>query len=112
MPETELFSALANLGAAGLIGWMWITERRAAATRDAQIAAAHDRIRADEQRLVALLSALDANTRALAALQAGQDRLIHAIERLIGPQAAAHALGPALHARTAAPPSAIAPPAA
>ena len=27
--EMEITSALAQLGAAGLIGWMWLTERRA-----------------------------------------------------------------------------------
>ncbi|MBC7835094.1 MAG: hypothetical protein H7Y88_08325 [Phycisphaerales bacterium] len=93
MPETELLSALANLGAAGLIGWMWLTERRAAAVRDAQISAAHDRIRADEQRLGVLLSALDSNTRALTTLEAGHARLIHAIERLtpFQPQTPHHA---------------------
>ncbi len=83
MPETQLATALAQFGAAGLIGWMWLSERRAAAVRDRQLAEAHDRIQRDRTELDALLATLERNTRALAAVQAGQRRLAEILDRFL-----------------------------
>jgi hypothetical protein len=76
---TELLPALAQLGAAGLIGWMWLTERRAAAERDEQVREAHAAILDERPRLEVLLRALDANTRAITALEIGQRQLARII---------------------------------
>ncbi|MEM9066450.1 MAG: hypothetical protein AAGB51_13280 [Planctomycetota bacterium] len=73
---------LTQLGAAGLIGWMWLTERRAAAEREKQLTEAHRLIASQRVELDALLEAIRENTRALAALEAGQRRLITAVERI------------------------------
>ena len=73
--ETELAAAVAQFGVAGLIGWMWLTERRASAGRDKQLNEAHDRILRDGAALEALLKALENNTRALTALQGAHQRL-------------------------------------
>lgn len=73
--ETELAAAVAQFGVAGLIGWMWLTERRASADRDKQLNDAHERILRDNVSLDTLLKALENNTRAMTALQAAHQRL-------------------------------------
>ena len=76
---TDLIPALAQLGAAGLIGWMWLTERRAAADREQQLREAHTAILDERPRLDVLLKALDANTRAITALEVGQRQLVELV---------------------------------
>lgn len=76
---TEIIPALAQLGAAGLIGWMWLSERRAAAEREQQLREAHAAILDERPRLEVLLRALDANTRAITALEAGQRQLVEVV---------------------------------
>lgn len=76
---TDLIPALAQLGAAGLIGWMWLTERRAAADREQQLREAHAAILDERPRLDVLLKALDANTRAITALEVGQRQLVEVV---------------------------------
>lgn len=71
-----------QLGVAGLIGWMWLSERRAAGERERQLTEAHARIAESGVGLDVLLEAVRENTRAMATLEAGQRRLISAVERL------------------------------
>lgn len=82
MTETDIATALAQFGVAGLIGWMWLTERRTAAARDQQLAQAHDRLIDGRTTINVLLSALDQNTRALTAIEIGQRRAVDLLERL------------------------------
>jgi len=77
--ETDILGAVAQLGAAGLIGWMWLTERRAAAEREQQLREAHAAILNERPRLEVLLKALDANTRAITALEVGQRQLVEVV---------------------------------
>src|SRR5262245_34657440 len=86
MTESDIATALTQFGVAGLIGWMWLTERRAAAARDKQLAEAHDRLVDARTAVNVLLSALDQNTRALTAIEIGQRRVIDLLERLSGPE--------------------------
>src|SRR5262249_26596254 len=74
MTESDIASALTQFGVAGLMGWMWLTERRAAALRDKQLGEAHDRLIDSRTTVNVLLSALDQNTRALTAIEIGQRR--------------------------------------
>jgi len=57
---------LASLGAAGMMGAMWLWERRNSRTRDQQLTDAHARIVRDEQRLGSLIEVVEHNTAALA----------------------------------------------
>jgi hypothetical protein len=82
MPDPDLTAALAQLGAAGLIGWMWLSERRAAAARERQLSQLHDRLMQERLSLSALVSVVRDNTRALAALDAGQRSIAAAMDRL------------------------------
>jgi hypothetical protein len=79
--EAELAAAVMQFGTAGLIGWLWLTERRSATTRERQLHEAHDRLMGQESQVRTILSALESNTRALVMLEAGQRELARAIER-------------------------------
>lgn len=70
----------ASFGAAGLMGALWIWERKLSRTREAQLSQAHDRLM-EERGLARLLAGLiRRNTAALSRLQATQDQLL----RLLG----------------------------
>ncbi len=94
MIEPEIATSIAQLGAAGLIGWMWLAERRAGAARETQLREIHDHLRQERLQIAALLSGVQDNTRALAALEAGQRAIAAAMERMCAPRskrgAAAH----------------------
>ncbi len=80
--DMELASAAAQFGTAGLIGWMWLTERRAAAERDRQVAELHERLMQERECVTACLDALQANTRAITMLEGTQRQLAQAVERV------------------------------
>jgi len=80
--ETEIASALAQLGAAGLIGWMWLTERRAAGARERQLTEVHDRLVQERTGVELLVRVIEENARALATLEASQRRLAQVLERM------------------------------
>lgn len=80
--EGELIEALSQLGAAGLIGLMWLTERRAAASRERLLEEAQAELRAGQTTLASVLAVVRQNTEALGALRASQAATARAIERL------------------------------
>lgn len=88
--ETSLAPALAPLvqfGVAGLMAWMWTTERRSAAERERQLNESHDRLREQRVQLDALMKLIADNTRAVAALEASQRALVASL-RIAGVTAA------------------------
>lgn len=62
------FSSLANLGAAGIMGAMWLWERYTSRTREKQIDEAHARIMADRLQLDQLMEIVQKNTEAMTRL--------------------------------------------
>lgn len=85
--EGQIASALAQFGVAGLIGWMWLSERRSAASREQQLREAHDRVRSERASVEVLSRLVESNTRALTALETGQRGLARLIEKLAGGRA-------------------------
>lgn len=81
MDETALAAAL-QFGAAGLIGWMWLTERRAAAERERQLCELHDRLMQERPQIATLMQVVRENTRALVSLEAGQRALTATLSQL------------------------------
>ncbi len=77
--DPTLATTLAQFGVGGLIGWMWLTERRAAADRDKQLTDAHARLLDDHKSIDVLLKALDDNTRAITTLESTQGALIDSL---------------------------------
>lgn len=97
--DVELAAAAAQFGTAGLIGWMWLTERRAAGERDRQVAELHARILQERECVTACLDALKDNTRAITALEGTQRVLAEAVGRMRGARTRARATGPAMVAK-------------
>ncbi len=77
-----MVAALTQFGAAGLIGLLWILERRHAATRDRQLDEAHAVIVDRDQRIEALLTVIKENTAAINRLEQIQRRLIGILARI------------------------------
>ncbi len=84
MLEAEMASSLAHLGAAGLMGYMWLSERRDAAQRERKLGESHARLMQEREKLDVLVAALNDNTRALTAVESGQSRMASLIERVMG----------------------------
>lgn len=87
MPDLDLITTLTQFGVAGLIAWMWLSERRAAAERERQLAEAHQRILEQRTQLQALIDVVRDNTRAITALETGQRAGVALIERLLAHRA-------------------------
>lgn len=81
MPDPEIATSLAQLGTAGLIGWMWLSERRSSLVRERQLDEAHAKLVQERQVVDALLGALRENTRVLGAIEAGQRTLMTLLEK-------------------------------
>ena len=61
----SVIGELANFGVAGLMGGMWLWERRSSRAREEQLTDAHTRIVRDEQRLAKLIEVVEHNTAAM-----------------------------------------------
>ena len=81
MTETAL-SILSEFGAAGLIGLLWIIERRASGAREQELREAHAKIMNQRRHLDLLLNVIRDNTQALTSLEQTQRRVVELIERL------------------------------
>ena len=75
-------AALSQFGAAGLIGLLWILERRHAAKRDRQLDEAHRRILTQTRERDSLLSVVKENTRAIIRMEQSQRRLANLLDRM------------------------------
>jgi hypothetical protein len=82
LAETMPLSELTNLGAAGLMGAMWLWERRTSRQREEQLDEAHARIMGDRVQLDQLIDVVRQNAEALSRLSATQEQLI----RELGPK--------------------------
>ena len=64
----EMLGELTQFGAAGMMGAMWLWERRASATRERQLDEAHERIMSDTRVVEQLVELVRQNTEALTRL--------------------------------------------
>jgi hypothetical protein len=76
LSTTPALDSLTSLGAAGLMGAMWLWERSTSQKREAQIDEAHARILGDRVQLEQLLSVVRQNAEALTRLCATQDQFL------------------------------------
>jgi hypothetical protein len=74
--STTPLDSLTSLGAAGLMGAMWLWERSTSQKREAQIDEAHARILGDRVQLEQLMSVVRQNAEALTRLCATQDQFL------------------------------------
>ncbi|MDX2131606.1 MAG: hypothetical protein SFY69_06115 [Planctomycetota bacterium] len=82
MLEAEAVALLTQFGTAGLIAWLWLSERRSGSSRERQLAEMHERLMQDRRGLDVAVEALRENTRVLAGVEAGQRALLAALERV------------------------------
>lgn len=80
--EAEALGQFVQFGTAGMVAWMWLSERRAAAVREREIAEAHARLMEQRMHVDALLRVAQETARACAALEAGQRAIGAAVERI------------------------------
>jgi len=73
---------LASFGAAGLMGMMWLWERRQSRSYEQQLSDAHSRILRDEQRLKSLTQVVEHNTAALTRFNESQRVMIDTLKDL------------------------------
>jgi Flp pilus assembly protein TadB len=73
---------LTSFGAAGLMGAMWLWERRASRQREEQLDEAHARIMQDRVQLDQLIDVVRQNSEAMARLSATQEELMRRMEGL------------------------------
>ncbi len=82
LSDATPLSDLTNLGAAGIMGAMWLWERRTSRQREQQLDEAHARIMQDRVGLEQLIDVVRQNAEALSRFSAIQ-------EQTVGPRAAA-----------------------
>lgn len=68
--DPALVTSLTPFGAAGLIAWLWLTERRSGAERERQLSEAHAHLSRQQIELSLLVDVVRENTRALTSLEA------------------------------------------
>lgn len=86
MEILALMSDLTSLGAAGVMGAMWLCERKMNRTRDEQLTQSHQRILRDEQRLEQLMEVVEQNSRIITHFTRMQHDLCDTIRHLMEEQ--------------------------
>ncbi len=79
-----IMSDLASLGAAGLMGVLWLWERRLSRERERQLSEAHERLVGRQNQVDALARLVRRNTAAMTSLQQTQHQLVHLLSDLLG----------------------------
>jgi len=69
---------LAQFGVAGLMGLLWIVERRHSSQRERELTEAHQRLMEHRTELAELIGVVKDNTAAMTAVREGQERLARA----------------------------------
>ena len=83
--QTEpALDSVTGLGAAGLMGAMWLWERRTSQKRETQLDEAHARILGDRVQLEQLMSVVKQNAEAIARLCTTQDQFLRQLGRTSG----------------------------
>ncbi len=77
---------LMNLGVAGIMGAMWLWERRTSRQREEQIDEAHARIMSDRVALDQLMDLVRQNVEAMTKLSAMQEQLVRELGEMTNDQ--------------------------
>lgn len=79
--DFPLLDNISSLGAAALIGTMWLWERRQSSAREKQLDDAHARIMSDGVKLEALMDLVQKSTETLSKLVTQSDALLRKVDR-------------------------------
>jgi len=77
----DALGQLTSLGAAGIMGAMWLWGRRQSQQRDQQLDESHTRILGDRVQLEQLIEVVKSNAEAMTRLGTVQDQLLRTLER-------------------------------
>jgi hypothetical protein len=80
--QSPAFDQFASLGAAGLMGVMWLWERRTSQKREQQLDDSHTRILTDRVQLDQLIDVVRQNTEVMSRLCTTQDQLVRELSDL------------------------------
>ena len=86
LAESMPLSEITNLGAAGLMGAMWLWERRTSRQREEQLDEAHARIMGDRVQLDQLIDVVRQNAEAFSRLSATQEQMLRELEKQAKPE--------------------------
>ncbi|HEY0007730.1 MAG TPA: hypothetical protein VGB55_03315 [Tepidisphaeraceae bacterium] len=75
-----LIDNISSLGAAGLIGVMWLWERKQSAQREKQLEDAHTRIMSDGIKLEALMDLVKSSTEAISTMVTQHEQLLRRLD--------------------------------
>ncbi len=78
-----MVSDLASFGAAGLMGAMWLWERKLTRLREEQLTEAHGRILRDEERLSKLVEVVEGNTGAVSRFTETQHQFVSTLKDFV-----------------------------
>ncbi|HEY1684548.1 MAG TPA: hypothetical protein VGG19_07285 [Tepidisphaeraceae bacterium] len=76
LAQTTGFNDITSLGASGIMGAMWLWERRMSRQRESQLDEAHSRILSDRVQLEELIRVVEQNSEAMSRLNASQEQMI------------------------------------
>ena len=85
-PTSDIVSLAAlftQFGSAGLMGWMWLSERKGAQTRDTQLAELQTRLLQERLQFDSLVSVARDCARAVGTLDAGQRQIADRLSDLV-----------------------------
>ena len=80
--SAEVMEPLAQLGAAGVMGAMWLWERMLSRRREAQLTQTHERLIREREQFELLVRMVRRNTRAIERFSRTQDQLKQIFERM------------------------------
>ena len=79
----DVLGLLTQFGMAGLIAWMWLSERRTGLAREKQIEEAHRRLIHERDALGVVVGVVEANTRAMVSLELAQRELAGLMREIV-----------------------------
>ncbi len=83
MADLSIVYDLASFGAAGLMGAMWLWERKLSRLREQQLTEAHGRILRDEERLGKFVQVVEQNTSAVSRFTETQRQVVETLKDLV-----------------------------
>ncbi len=84
MIEGDIAALVTQFGMAGMIAWMWLSERRSSSSRESQLDEAHTRILEQRVHVESLMELVADNTRAISSLESSQRTIGQLLDRVLG----------------------------
>lgn len=83
MINIDGLAPIAQYGLAGLMGILWLMERRSSSQRERELSEAHHRMMAQHEEIGELMDVVRVNTSAVTRLEQSQARLITVCEHIL-----------------------------